>query len=133
MTYLLDTNVLSETCKRDPEPRVLAWLGDIGSFALSVISVEEVNYGLTFRPNARIERALERYLRSYCTVHGVTEVVAKHAGMLRGQLARKGRVRSQADMLIAATAAAHGLMLATRNERDFDGCGVALYNPFTGR
>ena len=130
MTYLLDTNVLSETCKREPEPRVLTWLGDIGSFALSAISVAEVNYGLTFRPNARIQRVLERYLRSYSTVHGVTEVIAKHAGLLRGQLARKGKVRSQADMLIAATAAAHGLMLATRNERDFDGCGVALYNPF---
>jgi predicted nucleic acid-binding protein len=38
--------------------------------------------------------------------------------------------RTQADMLIAATAALHGLTLATRNERDFEDCGVTVINPF---
>ena len=54
-----------------------------------------------------------------------------NAGVLRGQLGRRGRPRAQADMLIAATAALHGLTLATRNVRDFEDCGVAVVNPFT--
>jgi len=57
-------------------------------------------------------------------------MIARHAGVLRGQLARRGRPRAQGDMLIAATAALHGLTLATRNERDFEDCGVTVVNPF---
>ena len=50
---------------------------------------------------------------------------------MRAQLATRGHVRSQADMLIAATAQVHALTLVTRNVRDFDGCGIAVLNPFT--
>jgi toxin FitB len=130
MNYLIDTNVLSETGKRDPDPRVIEWLGDIGVFALSAISLDEIYFGLALKSHSHFERTLDRYLRTFCTVHVVTDVIAKHAGLLRGQLASKGKVRTQADVLIAATAAAHGLTLATRNERDFADCGVAIHNPF---
>ena len=47
------------------------------------------------------------------------------------KLALAGQVREQADMLIAATAQIHALTLVTRNVRDFDGCGIAVLNPFT--
>ena len=52
--------------------------------------------------------------------------------MLRGRFRAAGEQRTQADMLIAATVAAHGLTLVTRNNRDFDGCGIPVLNPFTG-
>jgi toxin FitB len=53
------------------------------------------------------------------------------AGALRGQLAARGLVRHQADMLIAATAQAHQLTLVPRNIRDFEDCGIGLLNPFS--
>jgi predicted nucleic acid-binding protein len=60
----------------------------------------------------------------------ITTDVARCAGALRGQLQLRGQTRSQADMLIAATAQIHALTIVTRNVRDFDGCGVAVLNPF---
>jgi predicted nucleic acid-binding protein len=51
--------------------------------------------------------------------------------MLRGQFQARGVTRSQADMLIAATASLHGLTLVTRNVQDFDGCAIAVINPFS--
>ena len=130
MIFLVDTNVLSEAGQRTPNQRVIEWLADAGTVGMSAITLEEIHFGLALKPNPHFQRVLDQYIEAYCTVHAVTAVIARHAGLLRGQLARKGKVRTQADMLIAATAAVHGLTLATRNERDFDGCGVALHNPF---
>lgn len=130
MTFLVDTNVVSEAGRKAPNQRVMTWLAGVGAFAMSVMSLDEIYYGLTLRPHLPLQRVLDQYLESFCIVHAVTPLIARHAGVLRGQLARKGTVRSQSDMLIAATAAAHGLTLATRNVRDFAGCGLELHNPF---
>jgi len=72
----------------------------------------------------------ESFIETRCHTIEISAAVARHAGILRGQLAARGRTRAQADMLIAATAALHGLTLATRNTSDFEGCGVASLNPF---
>jgi toxin FitB len=129
--FLLDTNVVSEAARRDPNQRVVRWLGQVGHMAISAVSLDELYFGFALKPDARVQGAIERYMDAACTVHAVTAVIAKHAGLLRGQLGQMGQVRSQAAMLIAATAAAHGLTLATRNTRDFAGCGIALHNPFS--
>lgn len=60
----------------------------------------------------------------------VTETIGRRAGEMRAVFSQRGQVRSQADMLIAATAQVHALTLVTRNVRDFDGCGIAVLNPF---
>lgn len=130
MTVLVDTNVVSELARPRPAPPVIAWASGLAVVVLSTISVEEIFVGLAAKPNARIERWFTDFLESDCRVLEVTAPIARHAGVLRGQLARRGRTRTQADMLIAATAAWHGLTLATRNERDFDDCGVTVVNPF---
>ena len=62
----------------------------------------------------------------------VNTEIARRAGELRADMARRGTVRQQPDMLIAATAQIHALTLVTRNVRDFDGCGIGLLNPFKG-
>ena len=56
--------------------------------------------------------------------------IARRAGDLRGQFQARGQTRTQADMLIAATAQIHALTVVTRNVRDFDGCGIGVLNPF---
>jgi toxin FitB len=130
MGIVLDTNVVSELARPRPDPRVIDWAGRLTAVILSAVTVEEVFFGLSAKRNVRIERWFEDFLDSDCQVLEVTKAIARHAGVLRGQLVRRGRPRAQADMLIAATAALHGLTLATRNERDFEDCGVTVVNPF---
>jgi predicted nucleic acid-binding protein len=131
VTELCDTNVLSELVRREPDAGVLAWAAGRSGIAISVITVEEIACGLAARPNPRVEAALGALLLEQCTVLDVTEAVAARAGRLRGELRRRGVARTQADMLIAATALEHRMPLVTRNVRDFEGLGVALLNPFS--
>jgi predicted nucleic acid-binding protein len=130
VSHLVDTNVLSELSRPEPDPGVLAWAAAVEEVWLSAITVEEVRFGLAWRPNARVLAWFERFVRDHAQVLPVTDRVAAQAGMLRGTLRARGEQRTQADMLIAATALAHGLILVTRNVRDFAGTGVAVLDPF---
>ena len=96
---------------------------------ISVITVDEIMVGLTWRPTARLLAWFDAFLLRH-EVLPVTPHIARRAGELRGQLLARGQTRSQADMLIAATAQIHALTIVTRNVRDFDGCGVGVLNPF---
>jgi predicted nucleic acid-binding protein len=133
VTYLCDTNVLSELARPAPNPGVLAWAAEVRNVSISAITIDEVIFGLTLRPNARILAWFEEFVANSCQVLDVTAAVARLAGAMRARLAGRGQVRTQADMLIAASAAAHGLTLVTRNTKDFAGCGVDLLNPFRGK
>jgi toxin FitB len=128
--YLCDTNIISELARKDPDSGVVEWALAVNEVSLSVITVEELHYGLSWRPNARVREWIERFIHEYVAVLPVTESIARRAGTLRGQFQSLGTTRTQADTIIAATAMEHGLTIVTRNVRDFDGCGVALLNPF---
>ena len=117
MTFLVDTNVVSEITRRQPDPNVVRWIGDAGSIAMSVISLDELYFGFGLKPTTQVQTRVEQYIESYVTVLDVTHLIARHAGLLRGQLGKRGRVRSPADMLIAATAASHGLTGEARRPR----------------
>lgn len=131
MTILCDTNIISELVRPQPNPGVLAWSAQISSIFLSVITLEEIAYGLAAKPNARVQIWFQEFLNTYCQILPITAEIAQRSGELRGQLRTQGKPRSQADMLIAATAQLHQLTLVTRNTRDFEDCDISLLNPFT--
>jgi predicted nucleic acid-binding protein len=131
-SFLGDTNILSELARTKPDPGVLEWAGTVSSIAVSVITVEEIAYGLAWKPNHRILSWFDSFFAIHSEILPVTPEIAMRSGRLRGNLQARGRTRTQADMLIAATAQVHGLTLVTRNARDFEDCGIALLDPFTG-
>lgn len=133
MSYLVDTNVVSELARPKPNSHVVDWFGTQSTIALSSISIEELSFGIA-RARAAERRRLVAWFEALLAVPArilaVDERVARAAGDLRAARERAGRAVAQADMLIAATALVSGRTLVTRNTRDFEGCGVALLDPF---
>jgi toxin FitB len=131
MSVLCDTNIISELARPIPNPGVLTWSASVSSIFLSAITLEEICYGLSAKPNSRIQAWFENFLPIYCQVIPVSLEIAKHAGELRGYLKTQGKPRTQPDILIAATAKIHQLTLITRNTKDFEECDISILNPFT--
>ncbi|MBB4480580.1 type II toxin-antitoxin system VapC family toxin [Rhizobium etli] len=138
MRLLLDTNVLSEVTKPNPDMRVLAWLDQLDedrSF-ISIVSIAEIRRRVTLMDEGRKRDALAEWLardlpqRFERRIIPVDEPVALAWGDLMGRAKRSGRGLSSMDGLIAATAVAHDLTLATRNTRDFEGFGIELIDPW---
>jgi predicted nucleic acid-binding protein len=130
MRSLADTNVLSELIRPRPNPGVLAWAAGVNRITISVVSLEEIAFGLSWKPIKKISDWAENFIAEACDVLPITVSIAQRSAELRGQLRAKGITRSSADMLIAATAQIHGLTLVTRNVRDFDGFRIDVLNPF---
>jgi toxin FitB len=135
VTYLLDTSVLSETRKRQPEAGVANWIAATPADRLhvSVLTLGEIEQGIA-RVRGRGDRnqasALERWLRDVQAgfedrVLPVTLPVAAAWG--RQQYTRPLPV---IDALLAATARVHDLTVVTRNVKDFELTGVQVLNPF---
>ena len=131
--FLVDTNVLSELPRPRQDAAVLRWLDSQAEIAVSAITLEELTFGVERARGSARDRLrgwLQALIDASPRVVPVTALVASTAGRLRAQREARGRPVAQADMLVAASALTEGLVLATRNTRDFEGCGVALVNPF---
>lgn len=132
---LLDTVVLSELRKSHPSPKVLAWLKKqpAEQLFISVVSLGEIERGIAKarKADAAFAARLADWLEDTVLLYGdhilpITAAIARRWGRLSADLGHEG-----ADLLIAATALEHGLMVATRNLRHFKPSGVVLVNPFS--
>ena len=133
--FLLDTNVVSELVKPAPEPRVIAFLTSQTDLWLSTIVLHELDFGLNLLPRGRRRDRLSSVLSTFLSEYGdqiipVDRREAEQAAVMRAQARRLGRVLYLADALIAGTAKAHDLSLATRNVMDFNDLGVEVTNPW---
>ena len=135
MSYLLDTNIISELVRPQPAKAVLAWLDNIPSDALhiSVLAFGEIRKGIELLPdNARREKLrlwLEHDLADWFgpRVLPIDLAVADRWGRL---IAQMGRTVPSIDSLLAATALHHELRMVTRNEKDFCFPGLEVINPW---
>ena len=136
MTYLLDTNVVSELRKgRSANAAVRAWAEGISAdhFWLSVICLLELETGVLRmeRRDASQGALLRQWLEQGVVAHfagrmlDVNVAVARRCASLHVPDPRPER-----DALVAATALTHGLTVVTRNTADFEPMGVALLNPW---
>ena len=138
MSFLLDTNVVSEWTKPRSEPNVAAWLAeaDEDRVFLSVASFAEIRRGVELMPEGRRRDRVAAWLAEDLPVRfegrilGIDRRIAEAWGivMARGQGA--GIVMGTMDAFFAATAEAHGLTLVTRNVRDFQTVGIQLLDPW---
>jgi tRNA(fMet)-specific endonuclease VapC len=121
ISHLLDTSVYCQPLKPRPLPGVeRRWraLGD-EAVATSIICEAELLYGLELKQSSRLNSLHGQLLKDRITVCPVDGSVAKVFSALKADCRRKGLARADFDMLIAATAKAHGLVLATVNVRHF--------------
>lgn len=135
---ILDTNVISEAMRVAPEPAVTRWLEaqPLRQLATTTINLAEIKRGLARLPFGRRRLDLEINFEGF-TMQAFADrvlnfdVAAANAyGDLVVARERAGRPLEGFDGLIAAIARSRGLPIATRNVGDFDGCGVAVTNPW---
>ena len=133
--YLLDTNVVSELRRAKANPRVVAWASatQVGALFISAITVLELEVGVLLME--RRDAAQGAVLRSWLDGH-VTPTFAGRVLVVDTAVARRcARLhvpdpRSERDALVAATAWVHGIVVVTRNVRDFADMGVDILNPW---
>lgn len=138
---LLDTNVISELVRPQPEPAVEAYLaGQLRrSLFTAAVCVAEIRYGLARLPAGRrrdeLTRRVEAFLAGGFGPHVLPFDAACAAlyGTIRAEREGRGAPIEVEDAMIAATARAHGAVVATRNTTDFDGCGAMVVDPWLHR
>ena len=135
MSYLLDTNVISELVRPKPSKAVLMWFENIPSDALhiSVLTLGEIRKGVEHMPDSARREKLRLWLEHELAdwfgnrVLPVDIAVADRWGRLIAQIVRPV---PSIDSLLAATALHHELRLVTRNQKDFGYPGLDVLNPW---
>jgi predicted nucleic acid-binding protein len=133
---LLDTNVLSELTKPQPNPRVVSWTRhSAGALAIPTIAVAEMAFGIEKLAEGRrredLLAGLQRLVAEFADRLFDFNVKAAGAyGRILAAARKGGRPMSVPDAAIAAIASANGCALATRNVEDFATAGLQIINPW---
>jgi predicted nucleic acid-binding protein len=139
VTFLLDTNVVSEWIKPRPNSGVVSWLGavDDDQTYLSVVTITELRYGIDRMMAGARTRRLDDWLREELLsrfdgrVLPVDLAIADECGRLLARSEAAGRSIEARDAFIAATAEVYGLTLVTRNVSHFRAVVQSLFMPWT--
>ncbi|TXL70217.1 type II toxin-antitoxin system VapC family toxin [Vineibacter terrae] len=140
MSFLLDTNVVSEWVKKRPDAGVITWLAEIDEdrVFLSVVTLAELRHGIDRLADGNRRRRLDTWLRDELPLRfegrllSVDRTVADRWGEVVARREAAGRPIGVMDAFIAATANVHGLKLVTRNESDFRTAVKEIINPWRG-
>ena len=136
---VLDTNVISELMRPQPDQGVLAWANSLDpeGAAITAMNEAEILHGLARLPDGRRKQALRESWDALAAelfagrVWAFTSEAARWYGELVSHSERLARPIATADAVIAAIALAHEAPLATRNTSDFADLGLQLINPWT--
>ena len=138
--FLIDTKVISELMRATPAPSVLNWFStqDPSTLYLSAVTEAELRTGIAILPAGQRREGLKAALDATLAVDFEgrilpfdTDAAKTYAEIAAGRRS-SGRPIPDADCQIAAIARAAGMPVATRNTRDFEGCGVDVINPWGG-
>ncbi len=136
---VLDTNVISELMRSNPDPHVLAWLAPqpVESLFTTALTQAEILYGLALLPSGRRQDALLAAARAMFEndlagriLPFDSEAARAYAEIAAGRR-QGGHPISQIDAQIAGITRSRGARLATRNVRDFEACGVEVIDPWS--
>jgi len=136
LSYLIDTNVLSELRRREPDTRVVRWFAErpAGTLYLSVLTLGELRKGIDGLPESPRKLALLDWLETELPMFFVGHILAidaKVADRWGRLVAQAGRPLPAIDSLLAATALTHGLALVTRNLKDFSHPDLTVLDPWS--
>lgn len=135
---LLDTNVISELMRPEPAQAVLDWFGqhDAAELFISAVTEAELRAGVAYLPEGqrrdRLQLAIDAMIDQdfQGRVLPFDTITARPYAEIAAQRRAAGRPIAEADCQIAATARAADASVATRNGKDFEGCGIRLINPW---
>lgn len=136
--WLLDTNVLSELRRPEPQPKVLAFVAaqSLESLYLSAVTFAEIRYGIELLPDASRRSELSDWLTQKVRpmfaqrVLQISEDIMFKWRLLIDKGRKAGHTFSQPDLIIAATGLHHGLTVVSRDTSDYLKAGVAVFNPW---
>ena len=136
---VMDTNVLSELMRAAPAEAVVRWIGEQPTLQLFTTSITqaEIAYGIALMPAGKrrtgIEAAFETMLSEDFRgrILPFDATAAHEFPVIAAARRRAGQPMTSFDAMIASIARSRGATVATRNVKDFDGCGVAILDPWS--
>ncbi|RQR31224.1 MULTISPECIES: type II toxin-antitoxin system VapC family toxin [unclassified Burkholderia] len=135
---LVDTNVISEPLRREPSAAVIEWLDaqNVETLFLAAISLAEMRFGVAALPEGRRRDWLHQNIEQRVVplfrgrILPFDDAASDAYASLRGKARALGHTMAPADGFIAATAAANGLIVATRDVAPFEAAGLRVIDPW---